>query len=59
MRMRLTLSNQADAPGTYWYHSHQMGQYPDGLRGPLVVHDPEDPYKNQVDEEVILTCTDW
>lgn len=59
MRTRLTLSNQADAPGTYWYHSHQMGQYPDGLRGPLVIHDPEDPYENQVDEEVILTCTDW
>ncbi|KAK2615177.1 hypothetical protein N8I77_001951 [Diaporthe amygdali] len=49
----------ADAPGTYWYHSHQMGQYPDGLRGPLVIHDPEDPYKGKVDEEVILTCTDW
>lgn len=62
MRMdgiRLTLSNQADEPGTYWYHSHQMGQYPDGLRGPMVIHDPEDPYKNQVGEEVILTCTDW
>ncbi|KAG6359460.1 hypothetical protein INS49_012981 [Diaporthe citri] len=36
-----------------------MGQYPDGLRGPLVIHDPADPYKDQVDEEVILTCTDW
>ncbi|KAI3398434.1 hypothetical protein diail_9254 [Diaporthe ilicicola] len=49
----------ADEPGTYWYHSHQMGQYPDGLRGPMVIHDPADPYKGQVDQEVILTCTDW
>ncbi|KUI74099.1 Iron transport multicopper oxidase FET3 [Cytospora mali] len=49
----------ADKPGTYWYHSHEMGQYPDGLRGPLIIHDPEDPYKGQVDEEVVLTCTDW
>lgn len=29
--------------GTYWYHSHNMGQYPDGLRGPFIVHDPENP----------------
>lgn len=36
-----------------------MGQYPDGLRGPLIVHDPEDPYKGEVDEEIILTVSDW
>ncbi|KAL1869993.1 hypothetical protein VTK73DRAFT_2863 [Phialemonium thermophilum] len=45
--------------GTYWYHSHNMGQYPDGLRGPLIVHDPNDPYKDKYDEEVILTVSDW
>lgn len=50
---------KADAPGTYWYHSHNMGQYPDGLRGPLIVHDPLDPYAGKYDEEVILTVTDW
>lgn len=48
-----------DAPGTYWYHSHNMGQYPDGLRGPLIVHDPKDPYKGKYDEEVILSMSDW
>ncbi|KAI1142608.1 putative ferroxidase [Hypoxylon sp. FL0543] len=49
----------ADEPGTYWYHSHDMGQYPDGFRGPLIIHDPDDPYKDEFDEEVILTLTDW
>jgi hypothetical protein len=29
--------------GTYWYHSHYSTQYCDGLRGPLVIYDPEDP----------------
>ncbi|KAB5511198.1 iron transport multicopper oxidase FET3, partial [Coniochaeta sp. 2T2.1] len=48
-----------DAAGTYWYHSHNMGQYPDGLRGPLIVHDPADPYAGKYDEEVILTISDW
>ncbi|KAK4153229.1 multicopper oxidase [Chaetomidium leptoderma] len=48
-----------DAPGTYWYHSHDMGQYPDGLRGPLIVQDPNDPYKGQYDEDHILTISDW
>jgi iron transport multicopper oxidase len=38
-----------------------MGQYPDGLRGPLIVHEPQgqDPFKGQYDEEVILTVSDW
>ncbi|MCJ1314549.1 hypothetical protein MMC25_008231 [Agyrium rufum] len=46
-------------PGTYWYHSHDNGQYPDGLRGPLIIHDPESPYKGQYDEEIVLTLSDW
>lgn len=48
-----------DSPGTYWYHSHNMGQYPDGLRGPLIVHDLIDPYAGQYDEEMTLTLSDW
>jgi len=36
-----------------------MGQYPDGLRGALIVHDPQDPYKGKYDEEVIITLSDW
>ncbi|KAH9870070.1 hypothetical protein J1614_006992 [Plenodomus biglobosus] len=46
-------------PGTYWYHSHERGQYPDGIRGPLIIHDPEDPFKDMYDEEVVITLSDW
>jgi len=48
-----------DQPGTYWYHSHVIAQYPDGLRGPLIVHDPDSPHKGQYDEEIVLTLSDW
>lgn len=48
-----------DQPGTYWYHSHSRGQYPDGLRGQFVVNDPDNPYLGQYDEEVGLTISDW
>lgn len=46
-------------PGTYWYHSHTAGQYPDGLRGPLIVNDPRSPYKGQYDAELVVTVSDW
>ncbi|GAB0139089.1 Iron transport multicopper oxidase fetC [Epichloe bromicola] len=55
----ITYNFTVDQPGTYWYHSHNDGQYPDGLRGPLVVHDPEFPYKKEVDEEIVLSLSDW
>ncbi|KAL9135531.1 MAG: hypothetical protein Q9175_003285 [Cornicularia normoerica] len=48
-----------DQPGTYWYHSHETAQYPDGLRGPLIVRDPDSPYKGQYDAEMVLTVSDW
>ncbi|KAL1643374.1 hypothetical protein SLS61_009296 [Didymella pomorum] len=54
-----TYNFTVDQPGTYWYHSHVRGQYPDGLRGPLIVNDPENPFKDQYDEEIILTFSDW
>ncbi|KAJ5175046.1 conidial pigment biosynthesis oxidase Abr1/brown 1 [Penicillium canariense] len=43
--------------GTYWYHSHRMGQYPDGLRGALIVHDPDAPF--EYDDEFTLLLSDW
>ncbi|QSZ34526.1 hypothetical protein DSL72_006120 [Monilinia vaccinii-corymbosi] len=46
-------------PGTYWYHSHSKGQYPDGLRAPFIITDPDFPYADEVDEEVILSVSDW
>ena len=36
-------SSYAGSAGTYWYHSHLSTQYCDGLRGPFVVYDPNDP----------------
>jgi FtsP/CotA-like multicopper oxidase with cupredoxin domain len=35
--------------GTFWYHSHVSTQYCDGLRGPLVVYDPQDPHADLYD----------
>ncbi|KAJ7893544.1 laccase [Mycena leptocephala] len=51
-----------DQAGTFWYHSHLSTQYCDGLRGPLVVYDPNDPAKHLYDvdsEQTILTLADW
>ncbi|MCJ1386547.1 hypothetical protein MMC17_009673 [Xylographa soralifera] len=52
-------TSQINQPGTYWYHSHVGGQYPDGLRGPLIIHDPNSPYAGQYDDEIVLTLSDW
>lgn len=35
--------------GTFWYHSHFQAQYCDGLRGALIIDDPNDPQKNLYD----------
>ncbi|KFY06165.1 hypothetical protein V491_08813, partial [Pseudogymnoascus sp. VKM F-3775] len=48
-----------DQPGTYWYHSHFRGQYPDGIRAPLIITDPKSPFKDMYDEEVVLSVSDW
>ncbi|KAH9968478.1 Steccherinum Ochraceum laccase obtained By multi crystals composite data collection technique [Lactifluus volemus] len=51
--------NQA---GTFWYHSHFRNQYCDGLRGPLVVYDREDPHGHLYDvdnESTVITLADW
>ncbi|KAM0323902.1 hypothetical protein ACHAQA_008483 [Verticillium albo-atrum] len=54
-----TYNIKFDQPGTYWYHAHNDGQYPEGLRGPVVVHDPQGPYEGQYDEEVVISLSDW
>ncbi|EME47220.1 hypothetical protein DOTSEDRAFT_69238 [Dothistroma septosporum NZE10] len=55
----LTYNFTVDQPGTYWYHSHSRGQYPDGLRGQFVVYDPNSPYSNMYDKELAITLSDW
>lgn len=44
---------------TYWYHSHVKTQYPDGLRGAFVVNDPQSPYRDLYDKDLVLTISDW
>ncbi|KIM39599.1 multicopper oxidase [Hebeloma cylindrosporum] len=54
--------SSADQAGTFWYHSHHGTQYCDGLRGPLVVYDPLDPYRSWYDiddESTVITLADW
>nr|BAU94253.1 laccase [Pholiota microspora] len=56
---QFTAVNQA---GTFWYHSHYSTQYCDGLRGALVIYDPDDPYKSQYDfddDSTVITLADW
>lgn len=50
---------KVDQPGTYWYHSHSKGQYPDGFRGQYIITDPANPYLGMYDEEIGLTISDW
>ncbi|EIM87797.1 laccase T2 copper depleted [Stereum hirsutum FP-91666 SS1] len=51
-----------DQAGTFWYHSHLSTQYCDGLRGPMVIYDPNDPHASLYDvddDTTILTLADW
>ncbi|KAI6145124.1 laccase [Pisolithus tinctorius] len=54
--------NAGSQTGTYWYHSHYSTQYCDGLRGPLVIYDPDDPLGDMYDvddETTVITLADW
>ncbi|KAK0200634.1 laccase lcc5 [Desarmillaria ectypa] len=55
--------DSAGQAGTFWYHSHLSTQYCDGLRGPIIIYDPDDPHANlyDVDDDTtsILTLSDW
>ncbi|KAF8990713.1 laccase T2 copper depleted [Cyathus striatus] len=48
--------------GTFWYHSHYGTQYCDGLRGPVVIYDPNDPNKHLYDVDdasTVITLGEW
>ncbi|KAH9959972.1 laccase [Russula dissimulans] len=54
--------NPGEQTGTYWYHSHYKAQYCDGVRGPLVIYDPDDPQASLYDvddESTVITLGDW
>ncbi|KAF8522544.1 laccase 17 [Gautieria morchelliformis] len=56
---KLVLGEQA---GTFWYHSHLSTQYVDGIRGPIVIYDPNDPQKSLYDVDdatTVITLADW
>ncbi|VDB95718.1 unnamed protein product [Peniophora sp. CBMAI 1063] len=51
-----------DQAGTFFYHSHYGGQMCDGLKGALIVRDPNDPlqYLYDVDDDsTVLSLSDW
>ncbi|KAL1610662.1 hypothetical protein SLS60_002332 [Paraconiothyrium brasiliense] len=49
----------ANPAGTHWWHSHEMGQYPDGLRGKMIIHDPVWEASLNVDRQIYLSVSDW
>ncbi|KAF1999257.1 multicopper oxidase [Amniculicola lignicola CBS 123094] len=49
----------ANPAGTHWYHSHDKGQYPDGLRGKMIIHDPAWEASLNVDKQYYLSMGDW
>ncbi|KAJ7854560.1 Cu-oxidase-domain-containing protein [Mycena olivaceomarginata] len=55
----LPLGNQT---GSFWYHSQLGVQYSDGLRGTLIIYDPDDPLAHLYDIDdasTVLTLADW
>ncbi|KAF2193909.1 multicopper oxidase [Zopfia rhizophila CBS 207.26] len=54
-----TYNFTAAPSGTFWYHSHDKGQYPDGLRGKMIIHDPPWEESLNVEEQIYLSMSDW
>lgn len=49
----------ANPAGSFWYHSHAPGQYPDGLRGPMIIHDPAWERSLRIEDQYVMTLSDW
>ncbi|KAF2841516.1 multicopper oxidase [Patellaria atrata CBS 101060] len=45
--------------GSYWWHAHNHGQYPDGLRGPMIIHDRRLENSYEASSEFTMTVSDW
>jgi multicopper oxidase len=54
-----TYTFRAYPAGTHWYHSHTGVQYSDGLFGPLIIEENENPYKNDYNYDRIIMINDW
>lgn len=61
-----------ESPGTYWIHNHMAGQYPKGLRVPLIILDKNRSkeaaiwkHSNDIDNvwdammDNVLSLSDW
>ncbi|KAF1969978.1 hypothetical protein BU23DRAFT_650742 [Bimuria novae-zelandiae CBS 107.79] len=49
----------ANPAGTFWWHSHEKAQYPDGIRGKMIIHDHEWEASLEVHEQIYLSISDW
>lgn len=49
----------ANPAGTHWYHSHNKGQYPDGLRGKMVIHDKAWESSLNIESQMTYSMSDW
>ncbi|ORY61645.1 Cupredoxin [Pseudomassariella vexata] len=51
---------QADQVGSFWVHSHKVGQYPYGLRAPLIVRQADEPayYGYDADHDFIFDVSE-
>ncbi|KAJ2924903.1 hypothetical protein H1R20_g12175, partial [Candolleomyces eurysporus] len=61
-RMGLKAFSTNGQAGSFWYHSHFGNQYCDGVRGPIVIYDKDDPHRRLYDEDnedTVITVTDW
>ncbi|ORY19189.1 Cupredoxin [Clohesyomyces aquaticus] len=54
-----TYSFTANPAGSFWYHSHASGQYPDGFRGPMVIHDRKWEESLKIEDQYTMTVSDW
>ena len=50
---------KAEPHGTHWYHSHTGVQYSNGLFGPLIVEEKDNPYKNAYEYDRVVLMNDW
>ena len=53
----LTYNFTVEQHGTYWIHSHVVGQYPDGIRSPFIIHAKNETAK--YDAEYTIPVSDW
>ncbi|KAJ7192668.1 Cu-oxidase-domain-containing protein [Mycena pura] len=57
-----TYTQSSPTTGSFWYHSQLSVQAGDGLRGTLIIYDPDDPLRHLYDVDdasTVLTLIDW